>query len=67
MDLIVGEIQISVCQRVEDVKQPESEAANVKDTSKMIAPDAAGKAFNRLGPQQKKHNRCYQYRKNCTP
>ena len=49
------------------MKQPESEAANVKDGSKVIAPDDTGKAFDRLGPLQNKYNRCYQYRKNCTP
>ena len=42
------------------MKQPETEGAKVSDGSKVIAPDAAGKALERLGPQENTHTGCYQ-------
>ena len=40
--------------------QPESETAKVKHGPKVIEPNAFGKAFDRLDPQQEEYNGCYQ-------
>jgi hypothetical protein len=40
--------------------QPESDTAKIKYGPKVIEPYSADKAFNRSGPEQNEHNRCYQ-------